>query len=248
MSFLFSEIRIQGDNVLENREKLLIQATKATMRLSSDWPATRARRDFLYLHGLSEGMCTGHDIFGTVVRILESGMVSRIAVAGGDGGGMPPRDKPGDAWPGEAWYREELLKRGIPETIMVGTRQGRHTRGEADCLVALAEERGWKSGLVLSAAYHSVRAMSCHVAAMHAQGHMMDLRFVATQQADWHQEMLGSQSEETTTSARELDVEVASILKYWERGANNDAWKDAWGAPPAMLFEYLDTIRPGLSS
>jgi hypothetical protein len=60
--------------------------------------------------------------------------------------------------------------------------------------------------------------------------------------------MKGSQGAEWTTSARELNVEITSILKYWERGFKDDEWKKAWGAPPKMLFRYLDEIRPGLTS
>jgi hypothetical protein len=140
----------------------------------------------------------------------------------------------------------------VPSAAIVAARKAVHARDEADAFIELARERGWHLCLNLSVSYHAVRSMSCHVAAMHAQAYMIRMHFVSPARVDWHYRMKGSQGAEWTTFARELDVEIASILKYWERGAEgadpqHHSWKHSWGVPPEMLFEYLDAIRPGLT-
>ena len=222
--------------------------TRATMLLQSDQP--RDFVDALYLHGLSEGMLysTYPNLFDFAEDRAREYVAKFIAFNGSDGEGMPPQDQPGAAWPGKNWYIDELTQYPIFADKLKPTGAGRHTREEADKFISLAKEMGWRSAAILSVPYHSVRSMSCMVAAMETQNHFLEAYFLVAPSTDAWRPMLGSQGVEQTDTFTEIaQKEIPSILRYWERGGANppDSWRAGYGVPARYLFHYLQ-YRSGI--
>ena len=221
---------------MEAKERDLLDIIKAAFLLSSDDPPFLV--DAVYLHGVSKGMALSANLFDEAAAFIRQRRAKYIAFNGSDGEGMGAQNRPGAAWPGKDWYISELSARVRPE-ILIPADPGLHTRGEADGLVRLAQQREWKSVVVVSSAYHSVRAMSCIVASIISLGYPLDAYFHTPSSTDWQMPIKGSQGIKDTDSSREAEEEIARILKYWRFGAL-DGWGKQWAAPASVLFEYLE--------
>lgn len=199
------------------------------------------RVDAVYLHGLSEGMVASCDLFGLVADFVSAGRTGVVAFNGSDGRGMPPQDKPGAAWPGSEWYQKELRARGISPAVLVPTRDGLHTRDECDAFVELAKERGWRSVAITTLPFHWPRVLACLVGAMENAGYKLFACFLRPETVRLYYPMVGSQGlEQNSTFICEAGGDVLRLFKYWDKGRENDAWRNAWGAPPEEIFHYLD--------
>ena len=215
---------------------------RAAFLLQSDQPKNPV--DTIYIHGLSRGMVFSTDpsLFGIAAEYLRAGKANYISFNGSDGEGMPPQDQPGAAWPGKDFYIDNLNSRGIGKERRFPTGPGLHTRDEADKFISLAKEMEWRSAGILSVGYHSIRSMSCMVAAMETQNYFLSAHFIVPPTTDAWSPMLGSQGVEETYTFREIaEKEIPSILRYWQRGGANppDSWRAGYAVPPAYLFHYM---------
>lgn len=197
--------------------------------------------DAVYLHGLSEGMVASCDLFDLVAHITASGRARFLAFNGSDGRGMPPQDRPGAAWPGVDWYRQEFCKRNIEPMRLLPTRDGLHTRDECDALIELTKEHQWRSVGIVTVPYHWPRVLSCLVGAIAGADYNISIHFVRPKAIRWHYSMIGSQGvEHDSTFLGEAATDVLRLFKYWDKGRESDSWRNAWGAPPEEIFRYLD--------
>ncbi|OGE18072.1 hypothetical protein A3F00_02045 [Candidatus Daviesbacteria bacterium RIFCSPHIGHO2_12_FULL_37_11] len=203
---------------------------RAAMLLQSDRPINSV--DTIYLHGLSEGMInsTHPNLFEIAADYQRSKKAGCISFNGSDGEGMGEQNYPGAAWPGKDWYFRKFNETYVGYYDLIPTGLGLHTRDEADKFIILSKEKAWTSGGILSVGYHSVRSMSCMVAAMETQNYFMRLHFIMPPSTDPWYPMLGSQGIDKTNTFTEIESEVSRIFNYWEKG---------YGASPKYLFHYL---------
>ncbi len=116
---------------------------------------------------LAEG--DGYNRVPYAVELYKRGLAPTIAIVGGD-----TRREYGSFLSGE--LKTELLKTGIPESVIHCEETGAHTKGEADRMMQLARERGWKSVLVLTSPHHQYRTFLTWLASMRQAG--LDLTLV----------------------------------------------------------------------
>lgn len=230
----------------EKEEENYKNLVRAVFLLQSDQPTEPV--DTVYLHGLSKGMIysTQPNLFETAVNLVNSKKSRFITFNGSDGEGMPPQNQPGAAWPGKDWYLEEFKDLSIDTLLLFPTGPGLHTRDEADKFILLAKEFGWSSTAILSVGYHSVRSMSCMVAAMETNNYFLEAHFIIPSTTDAWSPMLGSQGLSITDTFTEIgEKEIPNVLKYWERGGANppNSWRSGYAVPPEYLFHYLQYRR-----
>lgn len=227
---------------MERIEKNYTNLAKAAFLLQSDQPQNPV--DVLYLHGLSRGMVysTQPNLFKIAINYLKEQRVKCISFNGSDGEGMPPQNQPGAAWPGKDFYINAFSEQLIESRFLIPTGPGLHTRDEADKFIDLAKQMSWRSVAILSVGYHSVRSMSCMVAAMETKGYFISTHFIVPPTTEAWSPMLGSQGVKETDTFTEIgEKEIPNILKYWERGGANppDSWRAGYAVPAEYLFHYL---------
>ena len=219
---------------------------RAAFLLQSDQPQEPV--DTIYLHGLSEGMInsTEPNLFEIAVDYLKSKKSESISFNGSDGEGMPPQNQPGTAWPGKDFYLSHFTEASVEPKLLIPTGPGLHTRDEADKFINLAQQMGWRSAAILSVGYHSVRSMSCMVAAMETNNYFLEAHFIVPPTTDAWSPMLGSQGIQQTNTFTEItEKEIPNVFKYWERGGANppDSWRSGYAVPSEYLFHYLQYRR-----
>ena len=107
--------------------------------------------------------------------------------------------------------KNALLKRGVPAKAVLFEETGMHTRGEADRIVSLAAEHGWKRILIVTSPHHQYRAFLTFLKAMRDAGLSLDLTN-APAPLSWE--------EETPQGTRRslLQGEWERIARYQEKG------------------------------
>ncbi len=73
--------------------------------------------------------------------------------------------------------RDEIVRRGVPETAMYFEEVASHTRAEAERAMELAQKKGWKSILILTSPHHKYRAFLTFLKAMHDAD--MDIQLIS---------------------------------------------------------------------
>jgi uncharacterized SAM-binding protein YcdF (DUF218 family) len=72
--------------------------------------------------------------------------------------------------------KERLLELGVPDAAVYAEETAAHTKAEADRMMELARERGWKSMLLVTSPHHQYRAFLTFLRAMHQAGLDLVLR------------------------------------------------------------------------
>lgn len=175
--------------------------------------------DVIYLPGLSHGMVAAGKLFEYIAGRHLSREIPLVAISGSDGEGMDERSKPGDAWPGKAWYLEELGKLGVKSDNIVPLEgPQRHSRQETDALVDSAVKYGWNKVIMVSVDYHRPRQILGAVKYMNETGTATRL-FLPSVPFDWDAEMMGSQGRAPSTGRGEALTEWnVKIAKYQAGG------------------------------
>jgi uncharacterized SAM-binding protein YcdF (DUF218 family) len=82
--------------------------------------------------------------------LYESGVAPRIVTAGGG--------RPGDAYTEAEAGRRYLVERGVPAEAVVAVGEGSDTLGSLRAVAARAAQDGWRTTVVVSDPWHSLRA------------------------------------------------------------------------------------------
>ncbi|MDE1966134.1 MAG: hypothetical protein KGI41_02755, partial [Patescibacteria group bacterium] len=143
----------------------------------------------LYMHGLSAGMIASCDLF-ELADMVNCGYDRELFVMYN---GDPASHATTVGWAGAETYRGEFLSRLVPETKLLPTAPGLHTRSETDGLVELAKEKGFANVGIITVPYHWPRVMSCLVGSMAKHDYRLRCWFVRPAYVNWHQPMVGSQ-------------------------------------------------------
>ncbi|HYH30880.1 MAG TPA: YdcF family protein [Pseudonocardia sp.] len=82
--------------------------------------------------------------------LYEDGVAPRIVTTGGN--------RTGDAFTEAEAGRRYLIERGVPAEAVVAVGEGSDTLGSLQAVAARAEQEGWRSAIVVSDPWHSLRA------------------------------------------------------------------------------------------
>lgn len=83
-------------------------------------------------------------------KLYEQGIATRIVTVGGN--------QAGDSFTEAEAGQRYLVKRGLPTSVVLAIGEGSDTLGSLRAVAAAGESRGWKSALVVSDPWHSLRA------------------------------------------------------------------------------------------
>jgi len=84
------------------------------------------------------------------LELYEQGVAPRIVTVGGAAAG----DAFTEAQAGEQW----LVENGVPGQALLPVDEGSDTYGSFEAVAAVAEERGWRSAVLVSDPWHSLRS------------------------------------------------------------------------------------------
>ncbi|GAB2754894.1 YdcF family protein [Salinifilum aidingensis] len=87
-----------------------------------------------------------------VLELYRQGLAGHVVTVGGRQTG----DEYTEAQASKRW----LVERGVPADRIVEVDEGSDTLGSMDAVTDLAEERGWRTGLIVSDPWHSLRAQT----------------------------------------------------------------------------------------
>lgn len=183
---------------------------QATTMLLSDWPVKPV--DALFFHARPRFDEDG--LFELAAGLYRTRIVGAIAINGSDGEGVGRG--PGEAWEGKAAWTSRLHSMGLPDPVFAGP--GLHTKHENEQFLALAQERGWQTGVVLAQPYQLVRIMLGFVRSMADHGYWMRVRAVAPKTTDWQREVYGSQNAVLMPRFEHIWEELRRIPIYQAKG------------------------------
>jgi uncharacterized SAM-binding protein YcdF (DUF218 family) len=83
-------------------------------------------------------------------RLYEQGLAARIVTVGGN--------RTGDNFTEAEAGQRYLVERGVPISVVLAVGEGSDTLGSLRAVAAEADRRGWKTALVVSDPWHSLRA------------------------------------------------------------------------------------------
>lgn len=200
-------MRVTGESLPDKNPPEGIFRVGECMRLSQE--PFKGPVDAAYIFGRAEGdwEATEGDpgLLKVVSEYYQQGKVPRIAISGlGTGHGYPGA---------EVWSGALLDLDVKQEDIFVSEGKGWHTRTEADDLVRLAREQGWKNVLIFAYPHQALRIMLSLVAAMKDLGYEFSVRMVCPEPS-WDKEVYGSQGTKKLPRKEHILEEWERIEKY----------------------------------
>lgn len=164
----------------------------------------------------------GHNRVAHTIQLFEDGYAPVIVLVGGD-----TRREYGSAPSSE--LKEQLVAGGVPEGSILLEETATHTRAEAERLMELAQEHGWKNLLIVTSPHHIFRAFLTFLAAMRDKGMTLVLQPAPARNLRWYApEPWGKRAELLDGEFRRIDeYGTKGHVATFEDGLEYLEWKEA---------------------
>lgn len=232
---------------LENPEERHIRLSKAydDFRAELVGEPLPDHADAVFIPGLAGDVIKAYSLFDHVVELVRTGRVKYVIYSDRDWRGTS-EDGKDPSVVGAEWYRQELIRRGVPpEKFIPAGQEAQNTREQTDELIITCKDRGFKSIIMASVTYHNPRIVSTAIASMAEQGYAVSLHCLnAPLIVDPKTyEVTKSQGKGRQTLDKEIAADRERGIDYLDNGTpvgDKLKWTRprGYGAPPDMLKMY----------
>lgn len=172
--------------------------------------------DAVFFHDRCYGDFTG--LFEMAGRMYRTGVARFIATPNTDGARFGG-NIPGEASPGKIWTREQLVRQGIPDEIILHpVSVSSHTNEENDAFLELSMKMKWRSAVILAQPHQLLREILGMVIVMNKTEYLMEIYTAAPPITPWYEVIRVNQGIETKPRIENIADELQRISDYQQKG------------------------------